>query len=455
MATVKKRGNVYRIQVSLGTDSNGKRIRYSETYTPKAKTPKAIEKEIAQRCALLDAQAKNGELCYSGFQPSDTIVFSEFIERWKTEWAKDNLTLSQQEQYYDCMMLHVVPYIGKMKLVKIQKKDCAAIVSDLKEKEYAPKTIRRIITALRSVLEYAIDLEIISANPCERLKLPRLQKDDEIHCFDVEQAERFLNALEMKYPTKHGGRKRKDSNGNEYSVKEYVTYREIPLQFKVYYHLAIKGGFRRGEMIALTWQDVDFNRRIVSINKASATTKAEGQIIKDTKTASGKREVYLPQDCFDLLEEWFYTQKEYSRTTAWKGKPTRKIMENNVFIQNDGTPMNLSTPRQKFSKIIKMYNALIEEQAENITDEEAKEKKLSERLPEITLHDLRHTFATILISEGADIVTVSKLMGHSSPSVTMDVYSHLLVKTAKEASDIFERIFAPKNTDSTAVQYVN
>lgn len=455
MATIKKRGEAYRIQVSLGFDSNGKRIRYSETYTPKAKTPKALEKELAQYCALLDAKASNGELCYSGFQPSDTIILSDFVERWKSEWAQENLTLSQEEQYYDSLLLHVLPYIGKMKIVKIQKKDIVAIVTDMKEEGYAPKTIRRIITALRSVLEYAVDLEIISSDPCDRVKLPRLQKNEEICCFDVEQATRFLDALEMKYPIKHGGRKRKDSNGNEYNVKPYISYREIPLQFKVYYHLAIKGGFRRGELIALTWQDVDFDNRIISINKASASTKAKGQIIKDTKTASGKREVYLPQDCFDLLEEWFDMQKEYSRLSAWKGKPTRKLMENTVFIQNDGTPMNLSTPRQKFGKIIKMYNELIEDQAQALTDEEAKEKKLSERLPEITLHDLRHTFATILISEGADIVTVSKLMGHSSPSVTMDVYSHLLKKTAKEASDIFERIFAPKNTDSTAVQYVN
>lgn len=130
-------------------------------------------------------------------------------------------------------------------------------------------------------------------------------------------------------------------------------------------------------------------------------------------------------------------------------------MENNVFIQNDGTPMNLSTPRQKFGKIINMYNQLIEEQAQALTDEKERERKLSEKLPSIRLHDLRHSFATILISEGVDIVTVSKLMGHSSPSVTMDIYSHLLKKTAKEASEAFERLFAPKATEATAVHYVS
>lgn len=437
MATIKKRGNTFLITVSAGFDGNGKRRRIYETYMPHAKTPKAQLKEVQHYAELLQEQADRGKLSID-----KGMTFAVFVKVWETDWAKDHLTASGLSSYKNHLRNHITPVFGNYKLSKIKKADCIHFVSVLKDKGLAAKTIKRIMTAFRSVLDYAVYLDLITDSPAQNLKLPSNKKTQEFTCFDVVEAQRFLNALSLQFPHHTGVRTRKDSSGETYSVKGYVHYREIPLQFQIFFHLAIVGGFRRGELLALTWSDINFTNQTISINKAVSATD-NGYIVGDPKTVSSFRDVYLPHDCFDMLANWLDMQKEQCTLSAWKGMPLDRIMENNVFIQDDGTRMNLYTPQKRFQRILTDYNALIEAEAAKLATEEQKKKKLQEKLPVIRLHDLRHTFASICIGNGLDVVTVSKLMGHASPSITMDVYSHLLKKNAKDAAETFERLFTP------------
>lgn len=437
MANITKRGNTYRIRVSAGFDGNGKRLYHSETYVPTAKTPKAIEKEVKHYAEILEQKVKDGLIALS-----DATTFNAFVETWKQDWASEHLKPNQQESYLSYINLYVRSFLGSKKLGKITKKDCIAVVNNMKEKEKASRTIRLVVSAMRSVFKYALYLELINSDPSAGLILPPLPKE-EIECFNVQQAQAFLNALSLKYPSKVSERKRIDSAGNTYTVKEYTQYKSIPFQFQLFFNLSIKGGFRRAELLGLTWNDVDFKKQTIIINKAVIKTKKYGQIVTTPKTANSNRTVYVPAECIDMLEAWLDEQKEYSKLSSWEGMPTDQIMANPIFIQENGKSMNLDTPTKKFSKIIAAYNAKIEDEAETLTSEDAKKKKLTEKLPLITLHGLRHTFATILISNGTDVVTVSRLMGHSSPSVTMNVYSHLLQQNAKDAANVFEKLFTP------------
>ena len=312
----------------------------------------------------------------------------------------------------------------------------------------APATIRRVVSAMRSVFKYALYCDMINTNPCDNLILPKLQKADDIHCFDVVQAQRFLKALGMNYPKTYGSRKRKDSNGNEYIVNGYTEYKEIPFQLQIYFTLAIQGGFRRGELIGLEWRDIDFDAQTITINRAVSLTKEHGEIVGEPKTPTSYRTVYMSAECMDMLAQWLDTQKEYCDLSTWAGMPQRRILENPVFIQSNGKRMNLSTPEHRFRSILKAYNSMIEEQAIKLPTAESQASKRAEKLPIIRLHDLRHTFATILIGNGTDIVTVSKLMGHANPSVTMNVYSHLLKQNAKDAALVFERLFRAEEKPS-------
>ena len=447
MASIKDLNNgSYRIRISAGFDGSGKRRFYTETYTPTAKTLRAIENELSKHCAILQKQVDDGLIAIS-----DGTTFSQFIDTWFNDWATEHLTKSQQDAYMSHLLTHVVPVIGNTKITQVKKKHCIQIINNMKTAGKAPKTIRRIVTAARSVFKYAVYCEIIVSDPFENVILPPIEKDNEIHCFDVAQAQRFLYALTLKYPKSYGGRKRKDSTGKTYPVKSYVTYHEVPFQFQVYFNLAIQAGLRRGEALALTWNDINFDNQIISVTKAVSETK-NGQIIGKTKTPSAVREIYVSREVMDLLENWYDQQKEMCMLSEWQGMPLSRINQNPVFIQTTskkvngiivshlGQRMDLHTPEDRFKRILNDYNALVASQAETLPEDQ-KKRKLAEQLPVIRLHDLRHTFASILIGNGCDIVTVSKLMGHASPSITMDVYSHLLRRNAQDAARVFENLF--------------
>ena len=106
----------------------------------------------------------------------------------------------------------------------------------------------------------------------------------------------------------------------------------------------------------------------------------------------------------------------------------KDFSNNTVFIQLDtGLPLHLSTPGHKFAEIISLYNATCERE--------------EDKLPKIRLHDLRHTGATLLLSQNTDIETVSRRLGHSKASVTLDIYGHALPENDRQASDTLEAMF--------------
>lgn len=447
MKTTKNGKLYFRITVSCGFNGSGKRLRKVEKFVPKSKSPKAAEREAKHYAELLEEKYRNGTLSIS-----ENILYKDFCEKWFENWATDKLKPNQAENYQSYLNLHVIPLLGGMKINSIRTKDCINVIEHLKQAGLAPKSIRAIASAMRSTFRYALRLQLISIDPsASDLDLPSLKKQapqEAIKCFDVAESQRFLNCLSMKYPKKMGGRKRKDSSGAEYSVKPYVTYKGIPFQYQVFFTLSLLGGFRRAELVALNWEDVDFENRTITVSKAVIKTSRFGQIITTPKTESSYRTVYLPQKCIDLLEELLDIQKEQCQLSVWKGMPLERLHENAIFTQQDGTRMFIDSPSSKFAKILKMYNAYIMEQAEGLQNEEERKKKLSEMLPVVTLHDLRHSFCTLLISNGVDIVTVSRLAGHSNPSVTTNIYAHLLRKNAQDAAITFERLF----TTETALE---
>lgn len=425
MATVQQRKGAYTITVYLGNDSNGKKIRQTTTFRPTKTTPKAIEKELNDFVRNFEKQVKEGTIL-SG----DKIRFDDYARgEWVDTYGKDELTQSVFEGYVSILESYIFPEIGHLKLTDIKVIHLQKMVNKWNTEGKAPKTVRRRITALRSVLRLAYMQELIQEDPCGRLKLPKLKADDELHYFTVEQAETFLRAVETPFKVTFKAHTRTlKKTGGKYVVPEYTeTYENHP-QFIPYFYLAVYGGFRRGELVALTWKDIDFEHHTVSINKAIAKTKGS-QILKAPKTEAGKREIVLPSVVFEKLKDWRYKEVEMSFSPSWEGYKGRHFDENPIFIQvENGHRMDVDTPSHKFDSIVKYYNLSCEK-------EEAK-------LPEIRLHDLRHTSATLLLANGVDIETVSHRLGHSKASITLDVYGHAMKDKDQTASDTLEALFA-------------
>lgn len=423
--TIKKDGSVS-FQIAV---SNGSANRKTVTYNAKSKALTKARKEAERFGMEYEQQFRNGDIV-----ENEKITFSKFADDiWAKNWLPSK-TPTVQENYKAVLRVRVYPFIGKMKLTAIRATHIDKILkAEAAEENKAANTVRMTFTVINSVFRYALKKQYVRENPCLRCDdLPHvsIKTGNDLSFWNKEQAKAFLyKALTRKYAFSYKGHKRIiHATGKEYAVTDYKEAHTIPFQWKVYFTIAIFCGLRRGEACALAWKDIDLKNGFISINKAIAATQA-GQIVKRPKTDAGIRDIAIPAFCTSMLSRLKQEQqaKALEMGTAWKGHRNSKedsFEENNLFIQFDGSPIHLSTPGHKFREIIDLYNSTCE--------------KEEDKLPVIRLHDLRHTSATLLLSDGTDIETVSRRLGHSKASVTLDIYGHALPENDRKAAEALE-----------------
>lgn len=419
MASIVKRGNSYRISVSLGYDSKGKKITKTTTYKPKATAPTKIEKEVAAYALKFEESIKSGD--YS--ESSEIITFEKFVERWKTDYAEANISPGVLRSYIKILELYAYPNIGRLKLNAINPLHLNKIYKSMNDSGKSIGTIRKVHAVISSVLTRAYKWGLIKENVCNRVELPKQNKTAQMNCFTVEQANIFLNeALNKEYSFTYSAHSRTTSKGKNYQVGNYIAKHAVPYQFKVLFNIAVLGGLRRGELISLTWNDIDFSLNEIHISKSTYSLAGTGQHIKAPKTYAGYRNISLPKNCMSMIADLKKKQMEYSLKlgTAWEGYQGKEYDKNFLFITEFGSQMNLSTPTHKFKEILENWN------------KEAPDEK---KLPIIRLHDLRHTSASLLISSNVDIRTVAHRLGHSKTSVTLDIYSHAFKSSDEKAAN--------------------
>ena len=427
MAYIRKRKDSYEITVSLGRNKNGKQIRETTTFVPSSTAETKARKEAEAFAIEYENRIKNGNVIQG-----DKMTFVDLMQQWKQSREYKDLTERSKGEYEDNLNRRVVPEIGNTIITKITVAYLESIYNSMEDDGRSPATIRKLNTAVKSVMNYAFRVQLINSNPCDRVRLPKSKKSNEIRFLDLEQSKVFIDALSREYKVTHKEHTRVlKKTGEEYVVPEYTTLISIPYQFRVYYIIALNSGFRRGEMVALTWKDIDFENEEIDVNKAATRTKGK-IIVKEPKTPTSVRKIVLPSECFDMLCELKRQQMELCDRVGsqWKGYRGKEFDKNNVFIQTDeniGMMMYLDTPTSKFADIINLYN-------NSVTDPK-------DKLPEIRLHDLRHTHATILLSRGVDIETVAKRLGHANASVTLDIYGHALKSSDNKASNALRDLF--------------
>ena len=179
-------------------------------------------------------------------------------------------------------------------------------------------------------------------------------------------------------------------------------------------YLAIATGCRRGELVALEWKNIDFDSGIVTVSKSAYQKKGVGTKIKDTKNHK-IRTVQIPEVCLSLLTQWKKEQFErrLQLGSAWNGADW-------IFIQSDGSIIYATSPTLIFSDFLKKHD-----------------------LPHKKFHALRHTSATLALSNGINIKAVGARLGHSQLKTT-DRYLHALEETERQAANVFGDILTTK-----------
>ena len=425
MASIRKRGDNYQVIVSNGYDSKGKKLTESITWIPDpTKTEKQNQKDLNIFAMEFEQKVKCGK-----FLSGEKMSLKDFVEKWLAEYASVQLKPTTYENYKIYLDQKIIPALGHTKLAKLQPLQIQSFYNDLlscqkqveKGRALSLGTIKKIHGILQSVLSTAVKWQLIDTNPCDRVSLPRTEKEESIKFFTLEQTERFLSALDMEFITVYKAHTRIDDTGKPYKVSEYKEKHSLPVQHKIFFYIALFGGLRKGEIIALKWTDIDFVHCSISVNKSTARVGHE-QITKSPKTKKSNREIVLPNFIIDMLKKYRIEQTKYRLSIGdqWQGNDY-------LFIQWNGKQMDLSTPYHTFKKIIKNYNKTV--------------KKKELMLPNIPLHGLRHTSATLLISQNVDVRTVSNRLGHAQTSTTMNIYSHQLEEMDKLAAGTFEKMF--------------
>lgn len=430
MASIRKRGNSYQITISNGYDVSGKKLTETTTYTPDPSlTPKQQQKALETFVFEFEQRVKSGKVL-----KGEKLTLAAYSEQWINEYAETNLEITTLNHYKLQLKKMILPALGHIKLSSLKPLHLQSFYNNLLEDGirkdgkpggYSHNTIKKLHAILSSMLATAVQWQLIESNPCDRVSPPKQnsKKYTPKH-FTLEQAESFLNALEMEYVTEYKAHTRVDDTGKKYNVGAYTESRAIPTQFKVFFNIAIFGGLRKCEVLALTWDDIDFSNNTVTINKDTVYTNKE-VITKDPKNITSNRTIKLPRSVMDLIKRYKVEQAEYRLSIG------DQWLDNNLlFVQWNGKQMHPCTPYSTFKDIIKKYNKTVENEAD--------------KLPHIPLHGLRHTSATLLISDNVDIRTVSARLGHAQTSTTMNIYAHALEKMDEKAADSLEDMFSRK-----------
>ena len=389
----KKNGEVvYRIQVSLWYDKEtGKRKDKVITFKPNQNASmKQQEKEAKKYAIEWEDKLKNGE-SYEG----EEMSFADFAEKW-LESRKEELAYSTYIGYVQIVNNKIVPALGQYKVARIKppviEEFYKSLVGNL-----ANGSIQKVKNVLSGMFRTAVRWQMIQVNPCRDAKLAK-NKDEEttLKYFTPEQSFMFLHSLDMEFETIIKGHERIDDTGKPYYVADYVESRKLPLQLKVFYTISLCCGLRKGETLALHWNDIDFDSAAITINKTVTHLKNGKTTVSDPKTKSSNRTVYIDKKTLVILQQWQNMQR--------------------IELLKQG--VNANSPQQLV--FTNMTNSFI---VRDTSDRWIKKISKESGVHPISPHGFRHTYATLAIQSGMNPKELQAQLGHSNIQTTLQIYT--------------------------------
>lgn len=450
MANITKRigknGSVsYLIRVYSGEDSSGKQFMKSITYKPPSgMRPTTADKEAEKQAVLFENQVRSGLVAFSA---------STTFQQYANSWIADEPLAPKTRERYEDLLKRINAAIGHIPLAKLQarhleefyrnltengvnKKGTNAttdkLASLLKERKLSRSSVGKLSGCAASTVGIAVAGTPISIETAEKISTALNMKTEElftIHQSDLPLSDRTINHhhrlicailakakkerlvpfnVAQEHATAPKFRRKEANYMDDEEARRFLNCLEAEsdIRVKTILMLTLFTGARRGEICGLSWPDVDFEEKVIKIRRASQYQRGVGVVEVPTKTTSSVRDIDVPQYVIDQLQQYraWWTQQRLMWGRDWKGKLER------LFVQEDGKPINPDTVDFWLKRFLSK-NAL----------------------PSITVHGLRHTFATLQITSGVDIRTLQARTGHAQASTLINTYSHA-IKTAQEAA---------------------
>ena len=373
----------YEISVSRG---RGKSRLTRRWYVPEGWSQKAIDRELAAVAAEFERQSDAGEVisraearekaAQEAAEAARILTLKQYGERVFMPSKAVTMSENSRSNYQGYLDKRIYPAIGDLKMPEITPAQITALLLSIQAEGKAHSTVVKVYTILQVIFRMAYLGDMIDRNPMDKVERPKPRKDE-------------IKAAEPEAYTAE-------------EVQKILTALEKEtLKWRALVHVLIDTGIRRGECCALKWSCIDFTTGAITIAGNLCYTVDKG-VYLDTPKNGRTRTVYAGDDTIALLRQL-------------RSEQAKKAISAYVFTREDSPePMHPQSPTRYL-------------------------QKFSERCGVTGLHPhkLRHTFASVAITSGADVASVSEALGHSDKAVTLRMYTHANSESVNNAAKIF------------------
>jgi integrase len=303
----------------------------------------------------------------------------EFLQRWLTDCVAPSTRPRTLDSYSDTVRLHLIPTIGKVPLGKLTPQHVQAMMNG-KLADFSPRSVQYTHSVLSRALNRAVKWDLVPRNVCTLVSPPRVPRH-QVEPLSPDDARCLLDAV-------------KDT------------------QHEALYSVAMALGLRKGEALGLRWQDVDLDAATLSV--CHQLQARRGKHLTEPKSDRSRRTLPLPEFAVKALRAHRARQLQ-ARLIAGSGWQDT----GHVFTTSIGTPMD-------GSRVSKLFRQALAKAG----------------LPHKRFHDLRHTAASLLLTQGVHPRVVMETLGHSQIGVTMNTYSHVMPVLQRDAADKMNAILS-------------
>lgn len=307
------------------------------------------------------------------------------LEEFLAEWLSTVSSSGSKGTYFTyswTVEKRIIPYIGNVNLMDLRPDRIQRFYNYLQKEGLSAHAVAVTHKTLRVAMNHAVKLGLIGRNPCSGT-IPPKPEQSEMMFYDDEQVRSLLK-----------------------------TAQDIGDKLYPLYFLAIHTGMRQAELMGLKWEDVDWNLSTIQVKRQVRHFTGAGYAFLGPKSKSGTRTIKLGKQALEILRD--HKKDQEMIISSAKGNWTHLDL---IFSSTVGTPLTASNIRRDFRKLLKASG-----------------------LPKIRFHDLRHTAASLMLNHGIPVLIVSKRLGHSKPSITIDVYGHIIPSRQEEAAQLMDNL---------------
>jgi integrase len=348
-------------RISLGW-ANGKRVRRSFYGNTMAEVNAFLLKARADHASGLPVKPE-----------AQTV--SQFLARWLRDAAAPSVRALTLEQYEQHVRLYLVPAFGQRPLQKLYPPDVQRFIAERIAAGLSPRTVRISLFVLSRALAQAVKWNLIARNPIDAVDLPKADRPP-VKTFSEQQARALVATVK-----------------GDAAEPAYL--------------LALLCGLRRGELLALKWEDLDLDAATLAVHRALERIGTRLEFV-EPKSPSGRRILPVSQPVLKALKA-HRARQSATRLALGPAYEDHGL----IFPNGIGRPLEPRAFNRQFKSALARAG-------------------LPSRL---RLHDCRHFAATAMIADGADVRTVAGLLGHADPSLTVRTYAHMVPEAARRAAE--------------------